>query len=837
MLQYPEMRPIQLFRMTLLSFSKLLIKDGLRMQQASDLAAAASHQKPPLSRAWQTIGQEVVFIDMSGWLNLAASMSAAALQQAQYAASNTAALLSTSMNSEALDRLFLRRQPLAILYDSWFRIRLQPESNGVDGQFNTETLPWQDYDAKIEAIAKKGLRARAKLVRVIRRTAVLSQGDDTDFDTCFADGSKVHAGPDRGEVLLGVRLDPTMAYKTVDVGPAAEKKALAAEFRSFWGEKAELRRFQDGKIAESVVWDVSPAEVHGIVANIIRYVIHRHVSASARIFEITTALDGALLRKGHTAEDDIIAERLINSATTQLGKRLRAMDDANLPLKVISAQPLSPVSRHAAVFPPLPHPLAGASTATVKESLADDGVIPRCLEPIEILCKLEGTGKWPDDPTAYLKTKAAIGVQLAKALHSKHGLYAQAAEDYIDVLSDGFAFRLLLITERESGGSIGDVGFRDLLDLRVWQQGLVSQTSGVNPSFAPALRLAKRWISSQWLSPHVCEEAVELLMVAVYSDVHVNGGAASLPASPVAGFLQFLILLAEHPWNLMPFVLPTNDMEERSRIDAAQTSRSADSYLAYDKLKASNAAPAMYIVGPQPEKCVLWTENHPSRAVLHRAIVLARRASQLIKSVVIGEGLNGAVNISNTPALAPENLVEAIFAHDECEYDILIRLRKEALPRVNQIEIDRSEQTPKSRPSWTVLQAPEVSKDIAKKTRAVLSGIPIQVLKSRGGAHVRKELLIGFEPVELYVEQLMQRFSSVGVVCADYCGGARVGIKLFGNILKPGPVRPEVAHVLKPEDSRKQGSHRTVMDVVSIAEDAISLGAGLVERVEYKHPF
>lgn len=829
-LQYPEMRPIQLFRMTLLSFSnlKLLIKDGLKMQQASDLAAAASHQKPPLPRAWQTIGQEVVFIDMSGWLNLGASMSAAALQQAQYAASNTVALLSTSINSEALDRLFLRRQPLAILYDSWFRIRLQPESNGVDEQFSTDTLPWQDNDAKIEAIAKKGLRARAKLVRVIRRTAVLSQGDDTDFETCFADGSNVHTGPDRDEVLLGVRLDPTMAYKTVDVGPAAEKKALAAEFRSFWGEKAELRRFQDGKIAESVVWDVSPAELHGIVAKIVRYVVHRHVSKTARIFEITTALDSALIRKGHTAEDDIIAERLINSATTQLGKRLRAMDDTSLPLRVISTQPLSPVLRHASVFPPLPHPLAGASAATVKESMADDGVVPRCLEPIEILCKLEGTGKWPDDPTAYLKTKAAIGVQLAKALHSKHGLYAQAAEDYIDVLSDGFAFRLLLITERESGGSISDVGFRDLLDLRVWQQGLVSQTSGVNPSFAPALRLAKRWIASQWLSPHVCEEAVELLMVAVYSDVHINGGAASLPASPVSGFLQFLILLAEHPWNLMPFVLPTNDMEEKL------TSRSADSYLAYDKLKASNAAPAMYIVGPQPQKCVLWTQNHPSRAVLHRAIVLARRASRLIKSAVIGEALNGTVDISNPPVLAPENLVEAIFAHDECEYDILIRLRKDALPRVNQTEIDHSEQTPKSRPGWTVLRAPEVSKDIAKKTRAVLSGIPIQVLKSRGGAHVRKELLIGFEPLEMYVEQLMQRFGSVGVVCADYCGGSRVGIKLFGNILKPGPVRPEVAHVLKPEDSN-QRSHRTVMDVVSIAEDAMSLGAGLVERVEYKH--
>ena len=39
----------------------------------------------------------------------------------------------------------------------------------------------------------------------------------------------------------------------------------AAKFRQFWGEKAELRRFQDGNIAEAVVWDVGPAERHTVV--------------------------------------------------------------------------------------------------------------------------------------------------------------------------------------------------------------------------------------------------------------------------------------------------------------------------------------------------------------------------------------------------------------------------------------------------------------------------------------------------------------------------------------------------------------------------------------------
>lgn len=29
----------------------------------------------------------------------------------------------------------------------------------------------------------------------------------------------------------------------------------ASDFRTFWGEKSELRRFQDGSICEAVVWE------------------------------------------------------------------------------------------------------------------------------------------------------------------------------------------------------------------------------------------------------------------------------------------------------------------------------------------------------------------------------------------------------------------------------------------------------------------------------------------------------------------------------------------------------------------------------------------------------
>ena len=54
-------------------------------------------------------------------------------------------------------------------------------------------------------------------------------------------------------------------------------------------------------------------------------------------------------------------------------------------LRVLAVTPASAVLRHTAPFPPLPHPLAGGAGSV-------DGGVPRCLEPLELLVQLEGSG-------------------------------------------------------------------------------------------------------------------------------------------------------------------------------------------------------------------------------------------------------------------------------------------------------------------------------------------------------------------------------------------------------------------------------------------------------------
>ena len=127
------------------------------------------------------------------------------------------------------------------------------------------------------------------------------------------------------------------------------------------------------------------------------------------------------------------------------------------------------------------------------------------------------------------------------------------------------------------------------------------------------------------------------------------------------------------------------------------------------------------------------------------------------------------------------------------------------------------------------------------------------MLASRGQAAVRRELLVGFDPVPLFASLLESRLAHVAHVCADYTGGVPLmALKWRAPAFKPGPLRPEQAHTQRPLGSAEgaadaevaTGKHgkRSALDAVrplllvpdvpAILEDIATLGAGLVESVQ-----
>ncbi len=67
--------------------------------------------------------------------------------------------------------------------------------------------------------------------------------------------------------------------------------------------------------------------------------------------------------------------------------------------------------------------------------------------------------------------------------------------------------------------------------VRSWHHGLVQRVAGGNAAYAPACRLAKRWVAAHLLSNHVRDEAVELLVAAAFA----APGPLGPPGSRVAG--------------------------------------------------------------------------------------------------------------------------------------------------------------------------------------------------------------------------------------------------------------------------------------------------------------
>lgn len=131
-------------------------------------------------------------------------------------------------------------------------------------------------------------------------------------------------------------------------------------------------------------------------------------------------------------------------------------------------------------------------------------------------------------------------------MQKKWGVGCIAAEDAVDILMEGYVFRLVLMYDKdhtramtskddEQLGTISPV--HDLL-LQSSHSSLIQGLYSKFHAFGPSVRLAKRWIWSHLFSGFLTEEAIELLVayVFVHSSPHLP------PASRVTGFLRCVVL-------------------------------------------------------------------------------------------------------------------------------------------------------------------------------------------------------------------------------------------------------------------------------------------------------
>ena len=204
------------------------------------------------------------------------------------------------------------------------------------------------------SLLRKGLAQRLKAILPLEQAA-----------RAWPASSAAQSCPEH--LHLGLILDSEHAFEMLDKGPESIAPE-AEEFRQFWGDKAQLRRFQDGSITESVVWAASTDELSKkrlIIRSIVEHLLQYHFQIESNdfdyiageldvVYKLTPAFKTVLLPENHTISQEIDAESAslhVIRCFDDLARKLTSLNE--LPLEIVSIAGISPVFRYCEATPVL----------------------------------------------------------------------------------------------------------------------------------------------------------------------------------------------------------------------------------------------------------------------------------------------------------------------------------------------------------------------------------------------------------------------------------------------------------------------------------------------------
>jgi len=258
-------------------------------------------------------------------------------------------------------------------------------------------------------------------------------------------------------VTLGVMINHEKAFRKVDRGPApvtaedhlahVQYEAELETFRTFWGEKCQLRRFKDGAIVEAVIWEPSATgQYHSksmltltLVNDIVKYILSLHLPSSiisngdseATGEEIITLPSKlctplTLLTKSITSKEQAVTHAI--TAYDSLRSILLSKIET-LPLVIESVVVHQTDLRYTTIIPPVVNPLASKhfdeqehpNGQEMKQFLKEHSgkKVSYLLHPIAVSIQFESSGKWPSDPEAIQKCKIAMLIKLKRELSTR----------------------------------------------------------------------------------------------------------------------------------------------------------------------------------------------------------------------------------------------------------------------------------------------------------------------------------------------------------------------------------------------------------------------------------
>ncbi|CAK1542398.1 unnamed protein product [Leptosia nina] len=587
------------------------------------------------------------------------------------------------------------------------------------------------------------------------------------------------------KVSFGLVLNPANAIKIVDKGPQANLPE-AEEFRLFWGDKSELRRFADGSHIEACVWDGDTfAQRRSISTQIVDYLMELKYSVQPRdIFHICNQLDSLTARKMAAAEQGEEVSVKVLRVFDELRRDMRAL--TQLPLEISAVYGTSSVFSYSNPLPPLPSipdPRAWrkASTCLIKTQKDDKRIfLPSYTEANRAMIELSYSGKWPGDIEAFRCLKAAFHLQISDRIKSQYSLASQAYPTHIDVNKNGLSFRLEIFHPKEvtllrREVVDGVVKFkeseesvklqRDTMLLAILR-GALHGLHQKHPAFGPTACLFKRWLSSHLLSPtHFPSTLAELVTASVF----LQPEPLTPPTQPTVGLFRVLQLLLNTDWATQMIVLDFNGDMTREEITELEQKFSD---------RSENGPQMCIVTSYDGELPSVWSSSAPSRQVVLRAQALAKATLSYIEKALMED--------------MSDNILAA-FIPSYSGYDVLIHLHANLVPHFN----ERIDSRPKLNASDDVM------------------GDVIPVLE--------------FNPVEKYLEELQGAYEDFALFFHDSFGGDVIAVLWKPHVKDYRDFQIASANALKPV--KVKGETKYEVNIEAIIEDFKLIGDGLVKEV------
>jgi U3 small nucleolar RNA-associated protein 22 len=590
-----------------------LFKAALQYLAMRDLAKSPHSMGPGASAVLKNYpGPQ--FLDNTRQHNLLFKMTIWSYNLLRREAASSVAALSDSRFDQFDATFVIKSSDPICRYDSLVEVNLPP-------------LDIKDMDLRIPA-AVQAQKAHTVLVRALSDRVSLIAIHQPALQSWPISSQRAETT----QGTLGFIFDSVQIGRTIDRGPSADDPKAASDFQKFWGEKAELRRFRDGSIQESLVWNQDPKQT--IFRMIVTYILGKHLGQDFLEQCKFFPSESSLLQNPLGAEQALAPFQSIMNAFKEMDREVRGLED--MPLYSTAILPADPQLSYTSISSPFGSNLS------------------RMSNPAEVMLQFEGSARWPEDMDAIQRTKAAFLLKIADLIEEKLdgvqcrvGLENQDSplknQSFLDIFyPNGAVFRLRIHYDREEL-----LLERALKDKFLTSQAKLETASALAgykrvflrqpahcqalqglatrfPAFSPSVRLVKKWFSSHLLSAHFLPALIELFVANTFT----NPYPWSAPTSANVGLFRTLSLLSRWDWQNEPWICDLSSAGMSESEIASIVTR----YEAWRKIDPLLNRVVLFAASSADIDGTTWTDHaRPPKVVAGRMTALARAASKMVK--------------------------------------------------------------------------------------------------------------------------------------------------------------------------------------------------------------